>query len=282
MAKTAFIGLGVMGYPMAGHLRAKGHEVTVFNRTAARAEAWVAQHKGQRGATPAEAAKGADFVFICVGNDHDVRSVALWADGRARGHAQGRGAGRPYDGLGRARPRDRREGRGARRRFPRCAGLRRAGRRREGPADGDGRRRAGRLRPRQAGDRLLCPGLRPAGRPWLGPARQDGQPDLHRRRSPGSGRGPELRRPGRARRRQADRDHLQGRGPELADGEPGVDHAGRQVRFRLRRGLDAQGSRHLPGRGQAQRRAAAGSPRWSTSSTPRSRRAAAHAGTPRA
>ena len=76
----------------------------------------------------------------------------------------------------------------------------------------------------------------------------------------GLAEGHELRRPGRARRRQADRDHLQGRGPELADGEPGVDHAGRQVRFRLRRGLDAQGSRHLPGRGQAQRRAAAGRP----------------------
>ena len=89
MAKTAFIGLGVMGYPMAGHLKAKGHEVTVFNRTAARAEAWVAQHKGQRGATPAEAAKGADFVFVCVGNDHDVRSVLYGPTGVLAGMRKG-------------------------------------------------------------------------------------------------------------------------------------------------------------------------------------------------
>ena len=75
MAKCAFIGLGVMGFPMAGHLKAKGHEVTVYNRTAARAEAWIAKHGGKRGATPAEVARGAEFVFVCVGNDHDVRSV---------------------------------------------------------------------------------------------------------------------------------------------------------------------------------------------------------------
>ncbi|HEY2110740.1 MAG TPA: NAD(P)-dependent oxidoreductase, partial [Dongiaceae bacterium] len=89
MAKTAFIGLGVMGYPMAGHLKAKGHEVTIFNRTAARAEAWVTQHKGQRGANPAEAAKGADFVFVCVGNDHDVRSVLYGPTGVLAGMRKG-------------------------------------------------------------------------------------------------------------------------------------------------------------------------------------------------
>jgi 3-hydroxyisobutyrate dehydrogenase len=85
MAKTAFIGLGVMGFPMAGHLRAKGHEVTVYNRTAARAEDWVAKHGGKRGATPAEAAKGAEFVFICVGNDSDVRSVLYGSSGALAG-----------------------------------------------------------------------------------------------------------------------------------------------------------------------------------------------------
>src|SRR5438309_1155331 len=85
MAKTAFIGLGVMGFPMAGHLKAKGHEVAVFNRTAARAEDWVAKHGGKRGATPAEAAKGAEFVFICVGNDHDVRSVLYGPSGALAG-----------------------------------------------------------------------------------------------------------------------------------------------------------------------------------------------------
>ncbi|MEL6125377.1 MAG: NAD(P)-dependent oxidoreductase [Pseudomonadota bacterium] len=81
MAKTAFIGLGVMGYPMAGHLKAKGHEVTVYNRTAAKAEAWVAEHGGEMSTTPAGAADGAEFVFCCVGNDDDLRSVTTGADG---------------------------------------------------------------------------------------------------------------------------------------------------------------------------------------------------------
>jgi 3-hydroxyisobutyrate dehydrogenase len=81
MTKTAFIGLGVMGFPMAGHLKAKGHEVTVYNRTAARAEDWVAKHGGRRGATPAEAVKGAELAFVCVGNDNDVRSVLYGPSG---------------------------------------------------------------------------------------------------------------------------------------------------------------------------------------------------------
>ena len=67
MAKLAFLGLGVMGYPMAGHLRAAGHEVTVFNRTTAKAEAWAADHGGAYGATPREAAEGAELVMACVG-----------------------------------------------------------------------------------------------------------------------------------------------------------------------------------------------------------------------
>ncbi|MDQ0453888.1 NAD(P)-dependent oxidoreductase [Rhizobium paknamense] len=82
MAKVAFIGLGVMGYPMAGHLKVKGgHEVTVYNRTTAKAEAWVKQFGGALGKTPAEAAAEADFVFTCVGNDDDLRSVTIAADG---------------------------------------------------------------------------------------------------------------------------------------------------------------------------------------------------------
>jgi 3-hydroxyisobutyrate dehydrogenase len=91
MAKVAFLGLGVMGYPMAGHLRNKGgHEVTVYNRTTAKAEKWVAEHGGAHAATPAEAAAGRDFVFACVGNDDDLRSVTLGADGAF--HAMKRGA----------------------------------------------------------------------------------------------------------------------------------------------------------------------------------------------
>lgn len=82
MAKVAFIGLGVMGYPMAGHLKTKGgHDVCVYNRTAAKAEKWVAEFGGSSAPTPAEAAKGADFVFTCVGNDDDLRAVTLGEDG---------------------------------------------------------------------------------------------------------------------------------------------------------------------------------------------------------
>lgn len=82
MAKVAFVGLGVMGYPMAGHLKAKGgHEVTVFNRTAAKTEQWVSQHGGKSAPTPREAAAGRDFVMTCVGNDNDLRQVMLGEDG---------------------------------------------------------------------------------------------------------------------------------------------------------------------------------------------------------
>ncbi|TXC70779.1 NAD(P)-dependent oxidoreductase [Sphingomonas ginsenosidivorax] len=81
MAKLAFIGTGVMGAPMAGHLVAAGHDVTVYNRTRAKAEAWAAKHGGGVAATPAEAAKGAEAVFTCVGNDDDLAAVTLGSDG---------------------------------------------------------------------------------------------------------------------------------------------------------------------------------------------------------
>ncbi|MFN3822759.1 MAG: NAD(P)-dependent oxidoreductase [Pseudorhodobacter sp.] len=89
MAKVAFLGLGVMGYPMAGHLVAKGHEVTVYNRTAAKAEAWVAQHGGRMAATPRAAAEGQDFVMACVGNDDDLRGICAGEDGAFAGMASG-------------------------------------------------------------------------------------------------------------------------------------------------------------------------------------------------
>ena len=89
MAKLAFLGLGVMGYPMAGHLQAAGHEVTVYNRTAAKAEAWVAQHGGAMALTPRAAAAGAEMVMACVGNDDDLRSVCLGGDGAFAGMAAG-------------------------------------------------------------------------------------------------------------------------------------------------------------------------------------------------
>ena len=81
MAKLAFLGLGVMGYPMAGHLAQAGHSVTVYNRTAKKADAWVAEHGGAMGTTPREAAAGADMVMACVGNDDDLRAVCLGPDG---------------------------------------------------------------------------------------------------------------------------------------------------------------------------------------------------------
>jgi 3-hydroxyisobutyrate dehydrogenase len=90
MAKVAFLGLGVMGYPMAGHLKTKGgHAVTVYNRTQAKAEKWVAEFGGDFKPTPREAAAGADFVFCCVGNDDDLRSVVLGEDGALAGMAEG-------------------------------------------------------------------------------------------------------------------------------------------------------------------------------------------------
>ena len=89
MAKVAFLGLGVMGFPMAGHLAAKGHEVTVYNRTFAKAEAWTQKHKGKAARTPKEAAAGQEIVFCCVGNDDDLRSVVLGPDGAFAGMSKG-------------------------------------------------------------------------------------------------------------------------------------------------------------------------------------------------
>jgi len=87
--KVAFIGLGVMGYPMAGHLAKAGYETRVYNRTAAKAEKWCKEYGGSHGLTPREAAEGADFVFMCVGNDDDLRSVVYGDDGALAGCKSG-------------------------------------------------------------------------------------------------------------------------------------------------------------------------------------------------
>jgi 3-hydroxyisobutyrate dehydrogenase len=86
---VAFLGLGVMGLPMAGHLALAGHQVTVYNRSAAKAQAWADEFKGRTAATPREAAAGCDIVFCCVGNDEDLRSVVLGADGALAGMKPG-------------------------------------------------------------------------------------------------------------------------------------------------------------------------------------------------
>ena len=91
MAKVAFLGLGVMGYPMAGHLKSKGgHDVTVYNRTAAKAEKWAAQYGGKTAKTPKQAAEGQDFVMCCVGNDNDLREVTLGPNGAFAGVGKGK------------------------------------------------------------------------------------------------------------------------------------------------------------------------------------------------
>ncbi len=87
--RVAFLGLGVMGFPMAGHLQKAGHAVTVYNRTAAKAEKWVATHGGSAAATPRAAAQGQEIVFACVGNDDDLRSIAAGPDGAFAGMAKG-------------------------------------------------------------------------------------------------------------------------------------------------------------------------------------------------
>jgi len=91
MAKVAFLGLGVMGYPMAGHLRNKGkHDVTVYNRTAAKAEKWVVQYGGKSAPTPRAAAEGQDFVMACVGNDNDLREITVGSNGAFAGMGRGK------------------------------------------------------------------------------------------------------------------------------------------------------------------------------------------------
>ena len=89
MTACAFIGLGVMGFPMAGHLQAAGHQTTVYNRTTSKAEAWVEAHGGSSAPTPRQAAAGADAVMVCVGNDDDLRSVVFGDDGALAGMAEG-------------------------------------------------------------------------------------------------------------------------------------------------------------------------------------------------
>src|SRR2546421_6417849 len=88
-AKVAFIGLGVMGFPMAGHLKAKGYDVTVYNRTGEKAKAWAEKHGGKTAPTPAAAAKDQDFVMTMVGNDKDVEEVILGKDGVLAGMKKG-------------------------------------------------------------------------------------------------------------------------------------------------------------------------------------------------
>ena len=158
LSDVAFLGLGVMGYPMAGHLVARGgHRAVVFNRTAAKAEAWVAEHGGASAPTPREAAAGREFR---VRLRRQRRRPALGgprARRRLRRHEARRDLRRPHDRLRRRRARIARRGGEARARLHRRAGLRRSGRRAEWRAHGHVRRRRGGLCPGRAGHRRLTP-----------------------------------------------------------------------------------------------------------------------------
>ena len=234
MAKVAFVGLGVMGYPMAGHLKAKGgHEVTVYNRTAAKAEKWVSQYGGKSAPTPRQAAEGQDFVMVCVGNDNDLREVMLGKDGVFAGarksaivvdhttasaeiarelYAEAKKRGfdfvdAPVSG-GQA---------GAENGVltVMCGGD-------EGPF--------GRAEKVIAAYARACNLM---GAPGLGTARQNGEPDLHRRTGAGAGGSFALCDARRTRHRKTDRHDLQRRCAILANGELLQDHGCRQIRFWL-------------------------------------------------
>ena len=266
MAKIAFLGLGVMGYPMAGHIAAAGHEVTVYNRTAAKAEAWVAQHGGGNGgahaATPAAAAADADVVLSCVGDDPDVLEVALGADGAIPAMREGaiyidnstvsaevartlaaagaeRGVGvldAPVSG-GQAGAEN---GKltvmvgGAEDHFTaalpvmECYGARVV---RMGEAG------SGQLA--KMVNQICIAGLVQGLSEGLNFAVESGLDTDALLRCPSGS-------------------HLRRRGAVMADGQSRPHDGSQRVRFRLRRRLDAQGSADLPRRGRAKRRAAAG------------------------
>ena len=167
MSKIAWIGLGVMGFPMAGHIRDKGgYDLTVYNRTAAKADEWVAKFGGRTAATPAEAARDADFVFSCVGNDDDLRAVTTGPGGAFEALK----SGAVFIDNTTASADVARElyaaAESERRRLPGCAGVRRPGGRGERRADRHGRRRRRDLRQGRADHRALRKGSKligPAG-----------------------------------------------------------------------------------------------------------------------
>ncbi len=123
--RVAFLGLGVMGYPMAGHLKRAGHDVVVYNRTKERAGQWVAEYGGESAATPADTVSGADFVMACVGRDADLRSVTLGENGAFAAMKKASVFVDHTPGIGYDRTRTSRGCEGRRLRLCRCAGLRR-------------------------------------------------------------------------------------------------------------------------------------------------------------
>ena len=259
MAKVAFLGLGVMGFPMAGHLVKKGgHEVTVYNRTPAKAKAWAEKFGGKTAATPKAAAEGQDFVMCCVGNDNDLRAVTLGADGAFAGMKKGATfVDHTTASAEVARELD-------------AAATKAGFKFVDAPVSGG-----------QAGAEngvltVMCGGSEDAyasAEPviaayarmckLLGPA---GSGQLTKMVNQiciaglveGLSEGIHFAKKAGPRRQRGDRDHLEGRGAVLADGEPLQDHERGQIRFRLRGGVDAQGPLDLSRRIAPQRREPSG------------------------
>ena len=180
IVKLAFLGLGVMGFPMAGHLARAGHEVTVYNRSAAKAAKWVETYGGKSAETPAASRAGRRA-------RDDVRRQRRRRAGGGRRqrrcavrHGARRDSRRPHDGVGGSGARDLRGREGAGRRLSRRSGVGRPGGRRERQAHDHGRRRGRRLRARGSRARDLRPRGDADGRRGQRPAHQDGEPDLHR------------------------------------------------------------------------------------------------------
>ena len=177
--KVAFLGMGVMGFPMAGHLSAKGYDVVVYNRTASKAESWVAKHGGLSAPTPREAAQDRHIVFACVGNDNDVRDVVIGTDGAFSGMGEGAifvdhttasaNLALELDKIANTK------GIG----FFGCSCVGRSGRGRKWCADGDVWRRPKNLRRRKADNGHLFPGSYTYGRRRSWPANKDGQSNLY-------------------------------------------------------------------------------------------------------
>ena len=175
---VAFLGLGVMGYPMAGHLarrRPSRHRLQPHRE--AKAQQWAQEFGGKSAKTPREAAAGAQIVFSCVGNDADLASVMLGDTGALAGMTQGCDRIRQHDRVGKDCARVVRRGTQARSALYRCADFRRPGRRGQWPTDGDVRRRQARVRSCAAGGDGVREGRDTDRRQRRGPARQDGQSD---------------------------------------------------------------------------------------------------------
>ena len=259
MAKVAFLGLGVMGYPMAGHLKKKGgHDTTVYNRSAAKAQQWVQEYGGRSASTPREAAAGAEFVLMCVGNDNDIRSVVYGEQGALAGMKAGSIlVDHTTASADIARELHTKS---------KAAGIGFV----DAPVSG-GQAGAvnGQLGIMCGGDDDVFARAKPVLDIYAKSCVQIGGPGAGQLCKmvnqiaiagllQGLGGGPQLRQEGRAGSREGDLGDLQRRGPVLADGESLEGDQRGQVRWlRLRRGLDAQRSRHLPAGGQPQRRAPA-------------------------